>query len=909
MAQSNRFFFLLFFLVIVKQSPLLSQISFGTITGAVVDVQSQQPLRDVIVKIQRTSAVAVTDATGSFTFPSVLVGTHTLEFIKDGYQTLILPHQVVGQAKVTLVLAELAKAAASEAAVFYIGGIEITANKELLPEKLATTTQIKSQDIEHIQATSLGDVLDLVPGVEMKNQPALKDASVAMIRDPRTSNALSSFGAKIIIDDIPITNNSNLQGGLLSGVYTGTGNGVDLREIPADNIQSVEVVRGIAPANHGDYVGGIINVKTKASAKPTHRLKGKNNPDTKELNFGGSLPVGRTGINYNLNWAYSEEDIRKDYDNTQRLAAQLSFKNKFFGAKLGMTNQFKYSTLFEEIRGNPVDPDSLESTNKGYRFIYGNQFDYRIDPISTIKSNLYINYRRVDSYKQIRRISDNRVVSTLIDEGTMIGIKQYGPYVYRYSTIGDEVTIGHELDWSRQFYTGPYFHEIKLGNELQYDDNFGAGKTFDLLKPSIPGDRPRSFDEVPGTLQHSVYFIDQITGKLWKEFSLDLGFRLERYNTARYDDIQFFKSKNGAFLNPRINFAYFLGKDTQLRIGYGKSSKSPSLNSIYSEPLYFDVLDIVPVYRGSETLLVLDSLVTTYIYDTSNPKLKGYQEEKIEISLDHRIGDIGLSLTGFYSQRDQEPINQVQPFFYSKYFRPNWPSADGEAVAVTYLDMYNKQINGGWTKFDGLEFALKTRQVKKLNMDFMVNATYHHVKSGAEGLSWGTVRSKYVIPIYPRGRNWTQKLLLTYQVNYISQPLGIWISLTAQQRAHYQTKSLGFSDSLAVAYYDGVTNQVIQIPESERLDPAYKKYRLTKNPIDYQAFDYLSKWVFNARVSKSLFNGAEISLFVNNFLDDRAVYEDPRQPGYYRTANPEIFYGIEFSMLMDNLLYRSAASE
>ena len=904
MFTSKRPIYLLLLIAIFTTSQLFSQAAVGIIKGVVVDVQNRQALRDVIVKIQRTSAVAVSDATGSFTFQKVPIGVYTLEFIKDGYQTLILPRQVVGPGKTTFIQADLAKGAASEADVFYIGGIEITADKELLPEKLETVTQIKARDIEHIQATSLGDVLDLVPGVEMKNQPALKDRSLAMIRDPRDSNALTSFGTKIIIDDIPITNNSNLQGGLLSGVYTGTANGVDLREIPADNIQSVEVVRGIAPANHGDYVGGVINVKTKTSPKATHRIKGKNNPDTKELNLGGSLPLGKTGINYNVNWAYSEEDLRKDYDNTQRIAAQLNFKNKLLADKMDMMNQFKYSTLFEEIRVDPSDPDALESINRGYRFIYGNQFDYQIDPISTIKSNLYINYRRVDSYKQIRKISDNRVSSILFEEGTMIGIKQYGPYIYRYSTVGDEVTIGHELGWSRHFYTGPYFHEIKIGNEFQYDDNFGRGKTFDLLKPSSPGDRPRSFDDVPGTLQHSVYFNDQITGKLWKDFSLNLGFRLERYNTARYNEIQFFKSKNGAFLNPRINFAYFLSKDTQVRIGYGRSSKSPSLNSVFSEPFYFDVLDIVPIYRDTDTLFVRDSLVTTYIYDTSNPNLKGYQEEKIEISLDHRIGDIGLSLTGFYSQRDQEPITEVQPYLYSKYYRPNFPSKEGEAVAETYLDVYKKYINGGWSTFDGVEFSLKTRQVKKLNMDFMFNGTYHHVKSGSEGLSWGSVRSNYTIPIYNRSSRWTQKLLLTYQVNYISRALGIWVSVTAQQRAHYQTKSLGFTDTLAVAYYDGLRDQVIPIPESERLDAAYKNYRLTKNPIDYKALDYPSKWIFNVRVSKSLFKGAEVSLFVNNVLDDRAVYEDPRLPGYYKTANPEIFYGIEFSMVMDNLLYR-----
>ena len=881
--------------------PLLAQQPVGSFKGIVVDLQTLKPLKNVIVKIQKTSAVAITDANGGFTLNKIPVGSYILEFIKDEYQTLILPRQVIEPGKTTMVRAELTAGSGAEADVFYIGGIEITAEKELLPEKLETVTQIKASDIEHIQATSLGDVLDLVPGVEMRNQPALKEPVKAMIRDPRTSDSFTSFGAKIIIDDIPISNNSNLQGPLLSGVYTGTANGVDLREIPADNIQSVEVIRGIAPANYGDYVGGIINVNTKSSPKPTHRLKGKNNPDTKELNMGGSFPLGKTGINYNINWGYSEQDIRKDYDNTQRLAAQLSFKNKFLNNKMKMNNQFKYSTLFEEIHQNPDDPDALESINKGYRFIYGNKFSFQVDPISILKSNLYINYRRVNSYKQHRRMADNRVTSLLLQPGTTVGIKQYGPYVYRYSTIGDEVNIGYELEWKRNFFTGSYLHNISIGNDLQYDDNFGKGRTFDLLSPSNPGDRPRPFDDVPGTLQHSIYFNDQITGKLWKEFTLNLGMRYERYTTGRYNKIQFFKSKNGAFLNPRINFVYFLGKNSQVRIGYGKSSKSPSLSYIYSDPEYLDVLDIVPI---NDTLLVRDSLVTTYVFETANPALKGYQEEKVELSLDQQIGDFGLSLTGFYSRRSDQPIREFHPYLYFKYNRPNFPSSEGESIADTLMDVYYTRINGGWSKFDGVEFTVRTRRIKKLNMDFRFNATYHHVKSGAEGLNWGTIRSDFAIPIYNRITKWTQKLLLTYQVNYISRILGIWVSMTAQQVPHYRHKWLGFADTLAVAYYDGPSDQIIQIPESERMNPEYENYRLTRNPLDYMTYIYPNKWIFNIRLSKSLFKGAEVSLYVNNFLDDRAFYEQQKYPGHYRSRNPEIFYGIEFSMLMDNVFRR-----
>lgn len=189
-------------------------------------------------------------------------------------------------------------------------------------------------------------------------------------------------------------------------------------------------------------------------------------------------------------------------------------------------------------------------------------------------------------------------------------------------------------------------------------------------------------------------------------------------------------------------------------------------------------------------------------------------------------------------------------------------------------------------------------------MDFRFNATYHHVKSGAEGLSWGTIRPDFTAPIYNRTIYWTQKLLLTYQVNYISRALGIWVSVTAQQVPHYRTKRLGFADSLAVAYYNGLSDEIVYIPASDRMNPEYENYRLTRNPLDWMTYIYPNKWIFNIRVSKSLFKGAEVSLYVNNFLDDRAFYEDQKYPGQYRSRNPEIFYGIEISMLMDNVFKR-----
>jgi hypothetical protein len=61
--------------------------------------------------------------------------------------------------------------------------------------------------------------------------------------------------------------------------------------------------------------------------------------------------------------------------------------------------------------------------------------------------------------------------------------------------------------------------------------------------------------------------------------------------------------------------------------------------------------------------------------------------------------------------------------------------------------------------------------------------------------------------------------------------------------------------------------------------------------------------LLNVNVSKSLFKGAEISFYVNNFLDDPAItrYMMSATEATETTRNPPLFYGIEFSMIVDEL--------
>src|SRR6056297_1517758 len=122
--------------------------------------------------------------------------------------------------------------------------------------RLRTSPKISSGEIEHLQATSLGDVLNLVPGIEKSQNPGLSKQSLVGIRSVTVSGTqglLESFGSTVIVDGNEISSGANAMGSGRSGV--------DLRTIPADNIESVEVISGIPSAEYGNFSNGVIKVK------------------------------------------------------------------------------------------------------------------------------------------------------------------------------------------------------------------------------------------------------------------------------------------------------------------------------------------------------------------------------------------------------------------------------------------------------------------------------------------------------------------------------------------------------------------------------------------------------------------------------------------------------------------------
>lgn len=845
----------------------------GGLKGYVKD-ESGEKLIGANIILKELGSGCSTDINGNYTLRKVKPGEYTLEITFMGYEKII--RRVKISAGIILELNFTMKATS-----FQIGGIEVTATRDLIPTDTRTKTTITSGEIEHYQASSIKDVLDLVPGVQKTSNPGLGKTSQVALRGNETDNS-STFGTLVVIDGSPVSNNANMQFERASTANFGSNNmggGVDLRTIPADNIQNIEITTGLPSVKYGDVTSGVINIKSKTGVSP-NRIKFKNNPDTREGNFEGGIRAGDGSISYNLNAAQSERDVRVSGDEYLRLTGQVVYSKNFLNNALTTNNKISYQKILDEEEPKE-DLKQTRNYNRSYTISLSSWGSYKNDEgVSSIDYNFYTTMRRQNSMRS-KLITDY----VIIPSGDTLT-----SYIGQVETKGIEWTVGGRLEYNDAFYTGDIIHKILFGIEPQYNANTGEGVMFDTLLSFYgqgAGKRPYSFDDIPGQFLLGAYFEDKITGHVLFDFSLMLGFRYEMYRPTKFNlsglwgDGNLVESHQGTFFNPRFNLMVYLSKVNQLRLSAGASSKSPPMSRIYPQE---DVMPWRNPYTG----------INLYIRNNLHqPYLKGYREVMYEVAYDHKIFNmVGMTASAYFKQRTGSLIGYDQPVFV-------FENVNNKQKAF-YIGEYSLNTNNGITETKGLEFSIRTSKIDALNMDFNITGSYSFVKYPGVGTWYSSTAdaSKGQFPTYqvinssvdtligwtyPRREKWNDRLQLNYMVKYTLPSLGLWITLRAEQVLFERSQTYDH----APIDFSVATPSVI---ETYLFDESLKE-----KP---------NKWLFSFNMSKSLFKGAEVSFYVNNFFDDPAIrryYYNPTDQMDER-RNPSLFYGIEFSMMFDSLI-------
>jgi len=870
----------------------MSQNNTGHISGTVLSDENEAlPFANAVLK--ETNNGATTDKKGKFRISS-RTGIYILEVSFIGYEKSIMNVKIEENKTLELVIK-------LKSTSFEIGTIEVVGKSDFIPITPETKTTVTSSEIEHMQASSLNDVLKLTPGVETTN-PTLNGTEKASIRKG------DALGTQIILDGIPITNNANLQ----IGIGQSTANsGFDLRSIPAENIKEVEIIRGIPSAQYGDFTDGLMIVKTKAYVE-TPKVKFKYNPQLYEFNLSAGYQVWDWVVNGNLNFASSERDIRVEGDGYTRIAGQLTLEKDT--DEMNFKNIFYFTRSFDEYKEKPGYELREAWYNRDMNIKYSGEFS-SISDLTKLTARLSVSYTRQNSFDQRLVSRDNLVLSTRRDEGTQEGRIVFGSYLGSKTITGDVWNIFSDVNYSFRFFLGEILHSWLGGVTYRNDFNSGKGIEFDQLFPptvSVTSPRLRDYSSIPAYNILSFYLEDKITGNIFKPFTLQIGARYEVYRPAGFDikglygQGDLIKSYNGSFLNPRAAFSMNLADDTQIRLGFGVSTKSPPMGMIFAQDKYFDVVDTVsvvnPAYPDSNF-----SLISTFVRQQANEYIKGYKQKKYEFSIDQQFDFIGISLTGYINNTTDIFQSVGEPTIYYKRTFPTWPSTGDAFVNRVYLDSYTKYLNNGWMNVNGLEFALNTNRIPAINTLFKFDAAYTYNEAGTKNGEYlsssrfvASLNSE-VMPIYVSSENYSKELLFNYRFEIQSKELGMWLTIHVQQKLIDIDGRRRYEDTLAIGYFSN-DGGIIRIPAGERMDVKYEQLRRKIQSFDLLEEDRPNKWLINLKVSKSLWKGAAISFYVNNFLNNQPLYKRLRSseisPVYDR-RNPDIFYGIDFNTTID----------
>lgn len=879
----------LFIFFLLLSLPSLSQTKYGTLTGSIVD-EKGEPLYLANIIVKDNNYGTSTDKKGKYKLV-VKPGIYKVEISFIGFETIIAEIEINSG-----VVTE--KNFILKSTSFLIGGIEVIANNEFLPNSPETKSVISSNEIEHMQASSLNDVLKLTPGVETTN-PTLNYTEKAIIRSG------DALGTQIVLDGIPLTNNANLQVGI---GYSTANSGLDLRFIPAENIKEVEIIRGIPSVKYGDMTDGLMIVKTRSSADPL-RTKIKYNPRLYEFNVSKGFLISDWTINANFNLASSERDIRVEGDGYTRIAAQITFETGT--GESNYKNLLYFTRSFDEYKEKPGYELREAWYNRDINIKYSGDYSWIFNSFNELAAKISVSYTRQNSYAQQLISRDNIVISDRLYEGTQIGRIVFGSYLGKKNINGDVWNLFSDINYTYRFFTGELLHTFLGGINFRSDFNKGEGIVFDPLYPpslSTTTPRLRKYSDIPAYNILSLYVEDKIVGNLWKPFTLQIGLRYEAYRPSGFNlegligKTDLIKSNNGSFLNPRITFSYNLSKDTQIRFGYGTSSKSPPLGMIFAQDKYYDIVDSVkvvnPAYPDSNF-----SLISTFIRPEANPNIKGYKQKKYEFSYDQQFEFFGFSITGYINNTKDMFNGRSIPTIFLKRFFPDWPKVSNAIVKDTLFQSFSQYSNNGWQNVKGIEVTLSTKRIPVINTIFKFDAAYIYSENGLkDGFYFSSARfvkelNAEVMPMFKSYEYYNKDLLLNYRFEIQARELGLWLTLHIQQKLIEIDGRRHYDDTLAVGYFTA-QNELIIIPEEQRNSVKYAPIKRVIQDYELLEEDKPNKWLINIKVSKSLWKGAAVSFYVNNFFNNQPLYKRKRSsstsPTYDR-RNPDIFYGVDFS--------------
>ena len=906
---------------------------YGTVSS--IENGKRYPVDYTIILLKPSNIYTTTNNNGQYNIEGLDSGEYSISIQMIGYKNI----------DTTIILLKAEKKKLDfilEESSFRLNEVNVVAQKNKSSD--ATSSLISRQAIDHSQTSSLSDIMQLLPGVSISN-PNMNESQSLTLRTVNPSS-MNSLGTSIIMDGSPISNNANMEG--INAAITGTvgsiagagakelgsvpNSGADVRSISTDNIESVEVIRGIPSAQYGDLTAGAVIITTKQGAEPLN-IKLKTDPKIFQtyISKGIKLKKNYGDLHFAGDYAYSNAKTTEKYVYYQRLNLKTTWgyhKNNFNNST---SVEFKFG---KDTRDRNLDDKSASLSsggrNLGYRFSIKGTWTINKGWLKSLKYDFSNSYIYKNSYKEQDYVNATFLHSTNMENNSTISNFK-GRHIYDIN--GDEITnfnsegeqaflkympytyfshydfIGKELNTYAKAYI-TFFKNIKktsdriiLGADFKSDGNLGEGL---LFKEGFPPYKNTNTES--GYRERKLYtipFINQL-GIFGENYFKTTLFNRELNFTAglRFDFINHLSA-----LSPRVNISYdLIPKIFAIRGGYGITAKAPTAAYMYPNNAYCDQAN----YNATNAPNEKDKLVlaTTYIFKTENKELKPAINQKSEIGIDIKLFNkykLGVTFynelmkNGYEYGADLRSIHWIPYKYYEKAGNDaeGYPILkqiqDGHTFFVSYMP-----LNTAYERNYGLEFELDLGRFKAIRTAFHLNGAWMHTINGSSGQTFerksnkGSTVYSHISVYKPLLATFhSEKAITTLRIIHNIPQIGFVVTLTSQLHIYSKFWTDYINDEIPESYISNEDGKMKPFTKEMANNPDFKYMINQKSPSRFISEKYKTTLVFNMNISKEIKDFMTASFYVNNIFNSRPLDPSEVTPGAFTELNNPIYFGFE----------------
>ncbi|MGJ1446518.1 TonB-dependent receptor [Sphingobacterium spiritivorum] len=710
------------------------------VTGSILD-ESDQPLPYATLQIPALQIRTNTDEKGRFTLslPPHEKLTILASYIgKQSVERELPPQRATDTIQIRMFNSDLKLAVVDVDAV---RDLKRSSNSSIIFDREA---------IENTQAISLADVLNMLPGKSVTETNMAKTNMLTLRSvsgdswDTDIFSRNNAFSVSYYMDGVQLSNNANMQSlnpaanGFLNpyiaGEYglglnnrnTTSGDnaygGIDMRSIGVDNIESIEVISGVASAKYGDYADGAVIINTQAGKSPYYfRTSFRKGTSQYSVGKGIILPGKLGALNFNGNYLLANNDPRDNLKAYKRLTGSLTHTIQM-GTRRQFRNNFSLN-ISGNLDGAKLDLDDRaqrKSTFEYFNISFTDRLSYQFKEKSWFDQvNLSMGVSAGRQYSSMQYLINDESFPYVDIKSPGIYEAQWanGSYLGITAVEGKPITANANLSLTASKTFWGATHALSMGGNAFLSANKGQGQIIDLERPLFSSSKEQSYNykNVPTMLNTGIYAEDAFRYRI---SSMPLHFRIGIRADNQSDAWSF---------SPRVNTRLELNAHSTLGFAWGYATKAPSLAHRYPGPVYFKIPLIN--YPSDDPDLRLYLVYADMAYANNN-QLKPTRSNTQELSYHYSKNKVNLSVTAYrkiskdgYSTKSIFK-DWIIPQYQYKLDANGRPTYSPTGLSTKKTSSYSQIINSLQSENYGIELMANTPKIHWLATSFTVSSAY-----------------------------------------------------------------------------------------------------------------------------------------------------------------------------------------